>query len=379
MLSLNEEQVLIIETVRDLVNEKIKPRAQHYDNTGDFPADNIKELAELGIVGMTVKEEYGGMGSDALTYATVVEEIARGCAATATTIAGTNTLAVAPIQNFGSEDLKAKFLPSLCSEANIGAFALSEPQAGSDVANIKTRAEREGDEFVINGSKIYITNAIVANLFIVFARSPDVEGYKSLSAYVVPADTPGIHVMPKEKKLGIVASPTSAMSFEEVRIPVDYLIGDEGKGMKIALATLDAGRISVGAQAVGISQAAYEDSIKFANEREQFGKPISNFQSIQMMIADMSARILSGRLLYYHAARLKDQGKKFTKEAAIAKLVTSENATFVTHKAIQIHGGSGFLKDFEVERYYRDARITEIYEGTSEIMRLIIARHELKN
>lgn len=378
MLSLTEEQQLIIETVRDLVNEKIKPRAQEYDNTGEFPADNIKELSDLGIIGMTVKEEYGGIGSDALTYAALIEEISRGCASTATTVAGTNTLGVFPIQEFGTEELKQKFLPVLSTQGKIGAFALSESQAGSDVANITTRAVREGDEFVINGSKIYITNAIVAGLFIVFARSLDLPRHKGLSAFVVPADIPGVHVMPTEKKLGIVASPTSAMTFEEVRIPTSNLIGEEGKGMRIALATLDAGRISVAAIAVGIAQAAFDDALKFAKEREQFGKSISNFQSIQMMLADMSAKILSSRLLYYHAARIKDSGKKYSKEAAIAKLIASESATFVTHKSIQIHGGSGFLKDFEVERYYRDARITEIYEGTSEIMRIIIAREELK-
>ena len=370
---------MIIETVRDLVNDKIKPRAQKYDETGDFPEDNIKELADLGIMGMTVEEKYGGFGSDMLTYAVCMEEISRGCASTATTVAGSNSLAVVPIQDWGSESLKEKFLPVLCENGNIGAFALSEDQAGSDPANISTRAVREGDEFVINGAKIYISNAIVAKLFIVFARSLDIPGYKGLSAFVVPADTPGITVLPKEKKLGICASPTSAMTFEEVRIPSEYLVGEEGRGLNIALETLNSGRIAVAAQSVGIAQAALEDALKFAQERIQFGKPISTFQSIQMMLAEMSTRVLSSRLLYYHAARLKDTGKSYAKESAMAKLQASENATYVSHKAIQVHGGAGFLKDFEVERYYRDARVTEIYEGTSEIMKLIIAREELKS
>ncbi|MFV2014514.1 MAG: acyl-CoA dehydrogenase family protein, partial [Candidatus Heimdallarchaeota archaeon] len=272
VLGLSEEQEMIVETVRDLVNDKIKPRAQKYDDTGDFPEDNIKELGELGIIGMTVKEEYGGFGSDQLTYTAVMEEISRGCAATATTVAGTNSLAVMPIQDFGSEELKKKFLPILCEGNKLGAFALSEPQAGSDVAALKTRAQRESDEFVINGSKIYITNAIVADLFIVFARSLDIPGYKGLSAFVVPADTDGLHVHPKERKMGIVASPTSAMSFENVRIPTNYLIGNEGDGFKIALETLNSGRITVAAQAVGIAQAAFNDALKFSKEREQFNQ-----------------------------------------------------------------------------------------------------------
>jgi len=378
MLGLSEEQQMIIETVRDLVNDKIKPRAKDYDESGDFPQDNINELSELGIIGMTVDERYGGIGSDSLTYSAVIEEISRGCAATATTVAGTNSLAVDPIQSWGSDFLKEKFLPRLASEGKIGAFALSEPQAGSDVAAITTRAEKTSDGFIINGSKIYITNAIVADLFIVFARSQDIPGYKGLSAFVVPAETEGIHVLPKERKLGIVASPTSAMTFENVSIPEDYLIGTEGQGFKIALSTLNSGRISVAAQAVGIAQAAFEDGVAFAKQREQFGQSISNFQSIQMMIADMATKVLSSRLMYYHAARLKDQGLPYVKDAAMAKLYASEAATAVAHKSLQIHGGSGFLKDFDVERYYRDARITEIYEGTSEIMRVIIAREVLK-
>ncbi|MHA2252362.1 MAG: acyl-CoA dehydrogenase family protein [Candidatus Kariarchaeaceae archaeon] len=378
MLKLSDEQQMIVETVRDLVSDKIKPRAQQYDETTDFPQDNINELAELGIIGMTVDEKYGGFGSDMLTYSVVMEEISKGCAATATTVAGTNSLAVVPIQDFGSEELKQKFLPTLCENANIGAFALSEDQAGSDPANITTRAVKEGDEFVINGSKIYITNAIVANLTIVFARSLDLPGHKGLSAFVVPAETEGVIVLPKEKKLGIRASPTSAMTFEDVRIPTENLVGEEGRGLNIALETLNSGRISVAAQGVGIAQAALDDSLKFAQERVQFNQPIAKFQSIQMMLAEMSTRTLSSRLLYYHASRLKDAGKPYAKEAAMAKLQGSETSTYVSHKAIQIHGGAGFLKDFEVERYYRDARVTEIYEGTSEIMRMVIAREELR-
>ena len=377
MLDLNEEQQMILETVRDLVNDKIKPRAQELDNTGKFPQENIDELIELGIVGMTVEEQYGGIGADMLTYAVVMEEISRGCAATATTVAATNSLAIGPIQNFGSEELKQKFLPGFAS-GNLGAFALSEPQAGSDPANLKTRAELDDDEWVINGSKIYITNAIVADTFVVFARSLDEPGSKGISAFVVPGDAEGIHVMEPEKKLGIRASPTSAMTFENVRIPKENLIGEEGKGLRYALTILDSGRIAVAAQAVGIAQAALDDSLKYAKEREQFGRPINRFQSIQMMLADMDTQIQTARLLYYHAANLKDSGQNYIKHAAQAKLYGSEIATDVTHKAIQVHGGSGFLKDYEVERYYRDARITEIYEGTSEIMRMVIARELLK-
>lgn len=378
MIELNEEQELIVDMIRDLVNDKIKPKAAYHDETQEYPIDHLKELAELGIMGMTVAEEYGGMGLDMLTYTLVMEELSRGCASTATTVAGSLSLTVYPLQTFGQEEVKKEFLPRLVEEGRVGAFALSEPQAGSDPSNLTTRAVRDGDEYVINGSKIYITNAKYADMFIVFARSLDIPGYKGISAFLVPAEIEGIHVLPPENKMGIRASPTSAMTFEDVRIPSNYLLGEEGRGINIALETLNSGRIAVAAQAIGIAQAAYEDALKFAKEREQFGQSISNFQSIQMMLADMYTKITSARLMTYHAARLKDAGKKFVTEAAMAKLVASETATFAAHRCIQIHGGSGFLKDFAAERYYRDARVTEIYEGTSEILRMIIAREELK-
>ncbi len=375
---LNEDQKMIRDSIRELVNDKIKPRARMYDEQEVFPEENIKDLRETGFLFMTLPEEYGGIGADMLTYATTCEEIARGCAATATIFAGNNSLGISPILTYGTEEQKAKFLPMFAEEGGLGAFCLSEPHAGSDPASLSTRARLEGDEWVINGSKFYITNAKEATIFIVFARSNDQPGHRGVSAFIVPADTPGITVMPPEKKLGIKASVTSAMTFEDVRIPKENLLGEEGKGIRMALSILDKGRIAVAAQAVGIAQAAYEDSIKYAKERTQFNQSISSFQAIQFMIADMATRIEAGRTLYQKAAMLVDSGKSYVKEAAIAKLFASESATFVTHRAIQIHGGAGFLKDFEVERYYRDARITEIYEGTSEIMRLVIAREALR-
>ena len=291
MIELNEEQELIVDMIRDLVNDKIKPKAAYYDETQEYPIEHLKKLSELGIMGMTIAEEYGGMAVDMVTYTAVMEELSRGCASTATTVAGSLSLTVYPLQNFGKEEVKKKFLPRLIEEGRVGAFALSEPHAGSDPSNLTTRAVREGDEFVINGSKIYITNAKYADMFIVFARSLDIPGYKGISAFLVPAEIEGIHVLPPEKKMGIRASPTSAITFEDVRIPADYLLGEEGRGINIALETLNSGRIAVAAQALGIAQAAYDDALKFAKEREQFGQSISNFQSIQMMLADMCTKI----------------------------------------------------------------------------------------
>ncbi len=377
-MDLNEDQKMIRDSIRELVSDKIKPRAREYDEQETFPEKNIEDLRETGFLYMTLPEKYGGIGADTLTYAMTCEEIARGCASTATIFAGNNSLGIAPILTYGTEEQKDEFLPKFAEPNGLGAFCLSEPHAGSDPASLKTRAKLEGDEWVINGSKFYITNAAEASIFIVFARSNDQPRHKGVSTFIVPADTSGITVMPPERKLGIRASVTNAMTFEDVRIPKENLLGEEGKGIRMALTILDKGRIAVAAQAVGIAQAAYEDSIKYAKERTQFDQPISNFQAIQFMIADMATRIEASRLLYMNAARLADQGKDYVKSAAIAKLFASESATAVTHKAIQIHGGAGFLKDFEVERYYRDARITEIYEGTSEIMRLVIARESLK-
>lgn len=378
MITLTEDQKLIQSTVRELVQEKIKPRAKMIDEEERFPTEDINDLRELGFLNMTLPERYGGIGADQLIYAIVTEEIARGAAATATIFAGNNSLGIIPISTYGTEEQKERFFKYFQQPNGLGAFALSEPHAGSDPASLSTRATLDGDEWVINGSKFYITNAAEATVFNVFARSNDQPGYKAISSFVVPADTPGITILPPEKKLGIKGSVTSAMSFEDVRIPKDNLLGTEGKGLSQALAILDKGRIAVAAQAVGIAEAAYQDSIKYAKEREQFGQVIAKFQNIQSMIAEMATRVKAARLLYYDAAIRYDRGERITQHAAMAKLYASETATFAAHRAIQIHGGAGFLKDFDVERYYRDARITEIYEGTSEIMKFVIAREALK-
>jgi len=378
MYKLSEEQEIIQSTIRDIVKDQIKPRAKMYDEEERFPTENIRDLRENGFLHMTLPEEYGGIGADIMTYAMTTEEIARGCASTATIFAGNNSLGISPIMMYGTEEQKERLIPYFTKDDGLGAFALSEPHAGSDPASLSTRAKLEGDEWVINGSKFYITNAAEASIFNVFARSNEQPGSKGISMFSVPADTHGITVHPPEKKMGIKASVTSAMTFEDVRIPKDNLIGQEGKGLSMALSILDKGRIAVAAQATGIAQAAYDDSLKYAKERIQFGKPIIKFQGIQMMIADMATRINASRLLYQNAAQLQMEGKRFIQAAAMAKLFASESATEVAHKAIQIHGGGGFLKDFEVERYYRDARVTEIYEGTSEIMKMVISREALK-
>jgi butyryl-CoA dehydrogenase len=378
MYKLNDEQKMIQKTVRELVFEKIKPRAPKYDEEERFPTENIQDLRDLGFLSMTLPEEYGGIGADILTYAICTEEIARGCASTATIFAGNNSLGITPIEMFGTEEQKERFYPYFTKSDGLGAFALSEPHAGSDPSSLSTRAVLDGDEWVINGSKIYITNAAEASVFIVFARSNDQPKHKGVSTFVVPANIEGITVMKPEKKLGIKASVTSAMSFENVRIPKDNLLGQEGKGISNALTILDKGRIAVAALATGISQAAFDDALKFSKERKQFGTEIMNFQSIQMMLADIETKLNASRLLYYNAAVANLEDKNITSLAAQAKLFASEAATETTHKSLQIHGGGGFLKDFEVERYYRDARITEIYEGTSEILRFVIAREALK-
>jgi butyryl-CoA dehydrogenase len=374
---LSEDQELFRRTVREFADREIAPVAAEYDEAEAYPAENVRKMGELGLMGLTVPEEYGGAGAGAMEYAIAMEEVSRACAAHSVVLTVNVSLVCEPIYKFGTEDQRRRYLPALTSAEQVGAFCLSEPGSGSDARHMDTRAELEGDHYVLNGTKNFITNGGVAGVYLVFAAS-DPHGGR-ICAFLVEADRPGLRPGAKEKKLGIRASTTTQIFLEDCRVPAGNRLGEDGDGFKIAMMTLDGGRIGVAAQAIGIAQAAYEAALAYSKEREAFGHRISDFQGLQWMLADMHTRIESGRLLLYRAAQLKDRGLPFSKEAAMAKLYSSEAAVWVTTKALQIHGGYGYIRDYAVQRYFRDAKITEIYEGTSEIQRMVIARHILKD
>jgi butyryl-CoA dehydrogenase len=377
---LNEEQQLILETVREFAENRVKPLARKIDHEHYFPVELIPELGSLGFLGMNVDPRFGGARLDYVSYALVIEELARVCASTSVIVSAHNSLCLWPLEKFGSEEQKQRYLPKLTRGEWIGCFALSEPGTGSDAARQSCIAKREGDGWVINGVKNWITNGPVADLCVVFAMTDQAAGHKGISAFLVELkNTPGVSIGKKEEKLGICGSPTSSIILEEARLPQDALLGEVGQGFKIAMMTLDGGRIGIGAQAVGIARAALEDSLQYSKERQAFGVPISQHQSIQNYLADMSVSIDSSRLMVLHAARRKDRGLSYTRQAAQAKLLASETAVACALKGIQIHGGYGYVKEFNVERYLRDSKITEIYEGTSEIQRLVIAQQLLKD
>ncbi|MBI4834767.1 MAG: acyl-CoA dehydrogenase [Planctomycetes bacterium] len=375
---LTEEQKLVRDTARDFAENQVKPIAADLDATSRYPAELVAQMSELGFMGVAFPEKYGGAGMDYLSYSIVVEEISRACGATGVIVSAHSSLACDPIYNFGTEEQKLKFLKPMASGKKLGCLGLTEPGAGSDAASLKTIAELKGNEWVLNGTKLFITNGGQAEIAIVIAITDKEKGYKGISAFIVEKGSPGFSVGKAEKKLGINASSTTELIFDNCRIPKENLLGELGSGFKIALATLDGGRIGIASQAIGIARAALEESIKYAKERKQFGKPIADLQAIQWMIADMATEIDAARLLTWRAASLKDKKEKYSKEAAMAKLYASEAATRATHKGIQVHGGYGYTKDYPMERFYRDARITEIYEGTSEIQRLVIASNLLK-
>jgi len=377
MFSLSEDQIMIKDTIADFSVNKIAPEASHNEQNHKFPSKIIKELAELGFMGHFVPEQYGGSGLDYLSYVISIEEISKACASTGIIVSVNNSLVCSPIIEFGTEDQKQNFLPSLCNGTHLGCFALSEPESGSDAASIRTIAIKEGDYYLLNGTKNWITNGAEADLSIVFAKTDRSQKSKGISAFIVNLKREGVSIGKAEQKLGIKASSTTQILFDNYKIPADSLLGNEGDGFKIAMKTLDGGRIGVAAQAIGIAQAGLEASVRYSKERKSFGNTISNLQGIQFMIADMATRIEASRLLTWTAADLKDQNKKYTKHSAMAKLYASETAMWVTTKAIQIHGGNGYTTDYPVERYFRDAKVTEIYEGTSEIQRLVIARQIL--
>ena len=375
---LNEEQKMLKELVADFALEKIKPIAADLDRTKEFPTAIIKELAGLGLLGIPYPGEYGGAGMDAVSYMIAIEGISRHCASTGVIISAHTSLCCEPIFLFGTEEQKQQYLPDLCSGRKLGCLCLTEPQAGSDAGAIKTTAKLEGDQWVLNGTKQFITNASQAEVAIVFALTEPGAKTKGISAFIVERERPGYRVGRLEEKLGINASSTAEVIFEDCRIPQENLLGELNKGFKEAMITLDGGRIGIAAQALGIARGAIEDSIAYAKERTQFDHAISEFQGLKWYFAEMTTEYEAALLLTYRASRMKDMKVRFSKESAMAKLKASEVAEFCASKAIQIHGGYGYSKEFNPERYYRDSKITQIYEGTSEIQREVIAAMVLK-
>ncbi len=373
---LNSEQQLFQRAVRDFVEAEVKPRARHTDEAAEFNWPAVKKMGPIGLLGLNTPEEYGGAGVDAISAAIAIEELGRGCGSTALAIAAHNGLASAPIAWFGSEALKKKYLPPLATgSGKLGALALTEPGAGSDLAGgVKTFAEKKNGEWAISGSKMWCTNASIADVIVTLCRTDRSGGSSSMALILVPTNTPGLIIGPAEKKMGLKGSPTHAVTYDNVRVPIENLVGAEGAGLRQTLQVLDSGRISIGALSIGLAQAAHEESIKYAKERSTFGKPIAEYQAIQWMIADAATEIDAARFMVYRAAWLKQNGKSFAREAAMAKLFATEMAERVCFNAIQIHGGYGYSAEFPVERIYRDQRLMQIGEGTSEIQRLVIAR-----
>jgi butyryl-CoA dehydrogenase len=371
---LAEEQQMVRETTRAFVEREVKPVASRLDREAIYPSELVKRLSELGLMGILVPQEFGGSGMDLLCCVVAMEEISKAWASLAVAMSVQNSLVCAPIARFGSAAQKKKYLPSLARGERLGCYALTEPGSGSDAGSIQTRATRVGDDFVLTGNKIFTTNGNRADLAIVYAVTDPAKGKKGISAFIVEKNSPGFVVGKLEDKLGLRSSDTASLLFEDCRVPGENLLGTEGEGFTIALATLDGGRIGIAAQALGIAQGCLEESVAYAQQRRQFGRAIAEFEAIQWMLADMATEIDAARLLTYRAAWLAEQGRTFTKEAAMAKLFASEAANRAAYKAIQIFGGYGYTKEFAVERFFRDARITTIYEGTSEIQRLVIAR-----
>ena len=378
---LNDEQRMWRDAVHDFVAREVKPRAREVDENGEFNWVAARKMGPLGLLGLNIPEEYGGAGVDPISAAIAIEEIAWGCGSTALAIAAHNGLGCAPVALFASEKLKSTFLPRVASgQGRLAALALTEPGAGSDLkGGVQVRANLQGDEWVINGTKMWCTNASIAEYIVTLVRTDPAGGSQSLSMILVPTGTPGLHIAQPEKKMGVKGSPTHAVSYDNLRVPADYLVGEIGGGLRQCLQVLDGGRISIGALSVGLAQAALEESLRYAQERQAFGKPIASHQAIQWMLADAATEIQAARLMIYYAAWLKQQGKPFTKQAAMAKLFATEMAERVTRNAIQIHGGYGYSREYPVERMYRDARLMTIGEGTSEMQRMVIARLLLHN
>ncbi len=371
----NEEHRLFRDMVRDFVAKEVRPRARHIDETGEFPWDAIRKMGNLGLLGLDIPEEYGGMGADTLSVAILFEELGAGCGSTALVAEAHLCLGTAAINLFGSEEQKQHYLPALASGKSLAGLGLTEPGAGSDLVNgVRTVARRDGNEWVINGAKMWLTNAGVADYVVLLVRTDPEKGKHGMSQIIVPTNTPGFEVGPPEKKMGLHGAWSHAVSLDNVRVPLDNLLGEEGRGLHQSLQVLDGGRIAIAALAVGIGRAAYEAALQYARERTTFGKPLIEHQAIQFKLAEMATQLEAARWLIYRAAWLKDQGLPYTKEGAMAKLVATDAAEFVTREAIQIHGGYGYSREYEVERMYRDARLMSIGEGTTEVMKMVIAK-----
>ena len=375
---LSEEQRAIREMARDFAQRELAPQAARLDETGEFPWETIKKMAGLGFLGLPIPEEYGGVGTDNVSYALAIEELGRACGSTARVVAAHTALTAVPIYLFGTEEQKQKYLVPLARGEMLGAFGLTEPEAGSDAGATRTRAVRHGDEWVINGSKTFITSGAVAGITIITARTEQAEGTRGISNIIVEKDTPGFRVGRNLEKMGLHGSVTSELFFEDCRVPVGNLLGEPGKGFKQFLIALDGGRIGIGALSVGLAQGAFDAALEYAKGRIQFGKPIGELQAVQFMLADMATQIEAARLLVLRAAQRKDAGLPFSMEAAMAKMFASEMGERVCHQAIQVLGGYGYMREYGVERMYRDVRLMEIGEGTSQIQRLVIARHLLR-
>ncbi len=375
---LTEEQKMIQEMVRDFARNEVDPGAEERDKSKEFPHDLVKKCADLGLMGVYIPEQYGGAGMDHTCYSIAVEELSWACAATGVIVSAHTSLACDPILTYGTDEQKEKFLTPLASGNKLGAFALTEPGAGTDAAAQKTTAVKDGDHYVLNGSKNFITNGAAAETAIVFAMTDKEAGHRGISAFILDTKTPGFSVGKIEQKMGISCSAAAEFIFEDCRIPAENILGEEGMGFKIAMGTLDGGRIGIASQAVGIAQRALDESVKYSKERCQFGKPISAFQAIQFKLANMATDVEAARLLTLKAAFASDQGGRYSTDSAMAKMFASLAAKKCSDEAVQIHGGYGYIKDYVVERLYRDAKITELYEGTTEVQRMVIAASLLK-
>ncbi len=376
---LSEDHIMMRDAAREFTEKRIKPIAEEMDEKGEMPAEILAETGELGYFGMLAPEDQGGLALDTLSYALTIEEIAKGCAALAIMISVQNSLVIRAIATYGTDEQKAKYLPKLASGEFIGAYSLSEPNSGTDAGSLQCRAEKKGDEYILNGTKNWVSSAGFASVILVFVRTDPEKGSKGVSCLIVDKDTPGLTLGKPEKKMGLKASDTRELSFMDAKVPASQLLGQEDAGFKVALSLLDNGRIGVAAQSLGIAQAAFDEALNYAHERVQFGKRLIDFQAIQFKLAEMATRIDAARLLTYRAAVLKDSEGRYSKEISMAKLFSSQTANFVCNEAVQIHGGYGYVKEYPVERYFRDARVTEIYEGTTEAQKMVISRWLMKD
>ncbi|QAS53277.1 acyl-CoA dehydrogenase [Halobacillus litoralis] len=379
-LQFTDEQKMMRKMVRDFAENEVAPAVERMEREDRFPSELIPKMGELGLMGVPIPEKYGGAEMDYTSYIIAIHELSKVSATLGVILSVHTSVGTNPILYFGNEDQKNKYIPKLASGEYLGAFALTEPGAGSDAGSLKTRAEKRGDHYVLNGSKVFITNGGKADTFIVFARTnPDVKTGKGLSAFIVERETPGFSIGKAEKKMGLHGSSTVSLNFDQCEVPASQLLGNEGEGYKIALANLNVGRIGIAAQSLGIAEAALEHAVGYAKEREQFGRPIAHLQGVAFKIADMATEVEASKLLVYNAASLQAEGKKCVKEVSIAKLMASKTAVRTAIEAVQIHGGYGYTEDYAVERFFRDAKVCEIYEGTSEIQRVVIGNHLLRD